>query len=137
MEKYKSADVATNFWATKISQPATFDNGDYSLAGLKTSMLAYTMLGGQNRPSLSEEQIDNFKQLLSNTIEEQLDARGFCSLEVDYEPQGILYQVADEAGIDRSLFPWKTMMDITEYYVKVSELGREYQFIYPVKQKIK
>ena len=40
---------------------------------------------------------------------------------VDYGPEGILYEVATETGIDSSLFPWKTTMKVTEDEVKVAE----------------
>lgn len=137
MEKYKSINVATNWWTEKITTPTAFNNGDNSRAGDMATMLAL-MLASQNRSNLSDKQVEDFKQLLGNAIEKQLDTRGYCSLEVDYEPEGILYEVAAETEIDSSLFPWKTTMKITKNEVKVSEgYGSEYQVIYPVKYKVK
>ena len=54
MEKHKSVDSATNWWAEKIQKPTMFDNGDRSHVGDMASMLAF-MLASQSRTNLSEE----------------------------------------------------------------------------------
>jgi hypothetical protein len=53
-------------------------------------------------------------------------------LSVDYDPDLILRDAAEKAGL-KTKFPWKTSMRLTDSYVTVSYgYGAEYVFFYPL-----
>lgn len=133
MEKLQSVEVAVEWWANKIQTPTVYDNGDTSKTGAMTSLLA-SMLASNARNGLNSEQIQKFKEILSNLIYQEIENYGFSTLTVDYQPQGILGEAAMVSQIDESLFPWKTNMSIYTEQVVVSEgYRKEYETIYPVK----
>ena len=111
--------VAVNWWANAIVNPK-FDNGDDSVAGEMTFLLAM-MVNSKN--SISKEQIAIFKKELAQLIIEKMDSSfvGECRLGVDFHPDRLLYTAAQKAGIDNNMgFPWKTNMRITKNNVSVS-----------------
>ena len=111
--------VAAKWWADKLRKtgPGNFDNGDDSSAGGFAMILA-TMLAIKSEPS--NESIDLFEEKLASTIKEHIETHGTLILSVDYGPDYILGNLANETGISTSRFPWKTTMWITENKVSVS-----------------
>ena len=102
MNKVVTKEVAeqiANWWADKICGRVKFDNGDDSETGFMTSMLA-TMLA---KPT-TDEQREKFVKALSGRIE----GKEYLMLSVDYHPDEILRESAEEAGISEGNFPWKT-----------------------------
>ncbi len=133
----ESAIVATEWWVEKISKPTWYDMGEPSRTGEMAGILAF-MLSSRMRENLREENVEDFRRKLLETIQKRVEERGTCTLNVDYAPYDILGEVAVATGIDSSLFPWKTHMSITKNEVKVSEgYGKEYKTIYPVKGIVK
>lgn len=121
------ADVACNWWIDAIDHP-TFDNGDTSDIGGFTMMFA--MLNHAQKPGLSEESKQRFKEALKKRIKMELLTRRSFSLSVDYGPDRILSDAASEAGIIAD-FPWKTHMRIDRDKITVScGYGAPYQTIF-------
>ena len=110
--------VAAKWWADKLRKvgPGNFDNGDSSTGGM--AMLLATMLAMESQTS--DEAIDLFEERLAETIKEQVEARGSMTLSVDYSPDYILGNLAQETGVSTSRFPWKTTMWIEKDNVSVS-----------------
>lgn len=117
--------AAVDWWGEAIRQ-AKFDNGDPSLAGGMTTMLA-NMLSRQH--PVTDEQVEAFKVALAPCIDKMLDGAdpedpSFGSysrtLGVDYGPDRALATAAKECGIDYSRFPCKTVMWINPGHVSVS-----------------
>lgn len=133
----ESAKIASNWWAEKIQKPTIYDNGDRSKIGDMSTLFAF-LLASNNRTGLSEESVELFKKTLENLIVTEIELFGSALVMVDYHPEGILREAASTAQINDSLFPWKTMMNVTEEEVKVSEgYGQRAVTIYPAKQKKK
>lgn len=112
--------VAVNWWANAIVNPK-FDNGDDKNTGTMAFFLAMMV---NSKSSISKEQIDIFKKELADIIVEEMEFswNGECSLDVDYQPDMLLYEAAREAGINSDMrFPWKTHMYISKDKVSVSE----------------
>lgn len=136
-DELKSVITATEWWVDKISHPTSFDNGSNSRDGEMASLFAI-MLASKSRANLRDDQIDNFRNVLKESIQKEIESHGVCSLTVDYGPEGVLGQVAVDTNVDGSLFPWKTHMSVTKDEVKVSEgYGKEYKTIYPIKGNVK
>ena len=95
------AEAAAKWWADQISGNVTFDNGDDSLTGSMCSAMASKLV----KP-VTEEQKNKFIEILTERIvTEQRDI-----LSVDYGPDMLLGESAEQAGISESNFPWKTVM---------------------------
>ena len=113
-----AANAAATWWANKVCSP-TFDNGDSSDGGV-TSMLG--MLSASLTPYPSNIQLTKMIEVLGAKIDERLAKHpeyGF-TLHVDYGPDPMLYEVANEVGISTNRFPWKTTMWINLNYVTAS-----------------
>ena len=111
--------VAAKWWADKLRKvgPGNFDNGDSSSTGGMAMLLA-TMLAMDSHPS--DEAIDLFEERLADTIKEHVEAYGSMTLSVDYGPDYILGNLAQETGVSTNGFPWKTTMWIEKDKVSVS-----------------
>lgn len=123
--------VAAKWWADKIRNvgPGNFDNGDTSLSGGITMVLA-TMLAMDSEPS--GKTIDLFEEKLANTIKEHVETHGTMTLTVDYVPDQILGRLAKETGVSPNVFPWKTTMWIKNNHVSVSSgYGNTSKTIFP------
>lgn len=128
--KIKSVEIATDWWINKISNPTMFSNGANDRGSEIAGMFAF-MLARNTSSELSKQQIANFKEDLSTTIEDDIKAKGYCELSTDYAPEGTLAEVAERTEISNSVFPWKTNMEVTFDYVKVSDgYGKSYETIY-------
>ena len=106
--------VAVDWWGNAIQSPK-LDNG----ADINPILM---MLLSKNSRSYSEEEIKVFKDSLAKDILDELQNYGYCSLSVDYSPCEILYRAGEKIGLDGMTgYPWKTMMNISEDIVEVSE----------------
>ena len=122
--------LAAEWWANKIQRPR-FDNGDNSKESEIAGFLAL-LLASDSRKDLDDEKIENFKNVLSTKIQLELIERGICQLDVDYYPEGVLYDAAVEVSVSEDLFPWKTCMRVTNETIEVQEgYGKPYKEIYP------
>ena len=128
---------AVNWWIEKIDNPNSFDNGDNSKKGQMANMLAM-LLAVQSKNKLEKEQLEIFKDSLTEQVEYTLNLRGECILRTDYEPMWQLQKAAQLAQIDDSVFPWKTTMKINKDKIEVSEgYKKPYETIYKVKDNTK
>lgn len=108
-----TAKLTAKWWRKKIEKNH-HDNGDPScgLAGIMADMIAMN-----NRPS--EEQLNKFEEVLTKIITEKTN--NYIYLDCDYGPCGDLALAAKEAGIDSSVFPWKTVTTTEENKVEVRD----------------
>lgn len=121
------AEAACNWWIDAITHPK-FDNGDSSEIGGITMMLA--MLNHIQKPVLSDDVKQRFKESLKKRIKMELLTRISVSLSVDYGPDDILSAAASESGIIAD-FPWKTHMRIERDKISVScGYGAPYNIIF-------
>lgn len=103
MEKAKvSHEIATKvaeWWADKVCGDVKFDNGDPSLSGLFAAGLASSMV---------EEVTAEQRQKFIDAIVSRIEGKEELYLCVDYSPCKILVEAANESGISKNNFPWKT-----------------------------
>lgn len=95
-------EVAVTWWANAIANPK-FDNGDPSLAGGMSMMLAMDL-----KESISEYKIGKFKEELKKKLGDGKVVR--WGLNVDYGPDRTLYEAMSAASILTTNAPWKTNM---------------------------
>ena len=106
------AQISAGWWADKVSHPK-FDNGDGAnvLAGIMASMSVNP---------LNDELRTKFIKALSETIATRLEhGERKVILDVDYGPCRELSQAAEQSGVSRNNFPWKTVMWISEHHIAV------------------
>lgn len=123
--------VAAKWWADKLRNvgPGNFDNGDSSSTGGMAMILA-TMLAMDTQSS--EEAIILFEKRLAETILDQVEQHGSMVIRVDYGPDYILSDLAQETGVSPNGFPWKTTMWIVKDKVTVSAgYGAPRKVIFP------
>ena len=132
MEKFESIEVATNWWIQKIQTPSVYYNGDASAASEIESFITF-LVTHYYRKLLNQEQIDIFKEILSNLIQKEIEEKGFCHLDVDDKPYGILEKARSASKINKILFPWKTKMQVYQDKVILMQAegyGRKIDTIY-------
>lgn len=133
------ASQAAAWWRQTIEGPgylSKFDNGDRSKAGELAQVMA--SMAALRTPRLEPSRFEHFEQLLQELVftrlwREQVPATPYSLvLRVDYGPEDVLREVAQEAGVTG--FPWKTTMwvcwaaDPANCYVEVrAGYGRETQ----------
>ena len=128
---------AVNWWIEKIDNPNSFDNGDSSKEGQMANMLAI-LLAAKTKNKIEKEQIEIFRDSLTEKLENTMNLYGECKLYTDYEPMWELQEAAQLAQIDDSVFPWKTKMKISKDKIEVSEgYGKPYETIYKANDKTK
>lgn len=123
--------VAAEWWANKLRHigPKHFDNGDDSTTGGYAMMMA-TVLAMEDQAS--NEAIKMFEKRLAEEIKEHVKENGSMILSVDYAPDDVLGNIADECDIAPNGFPWKTTMRIKEDRVSVSYgYGAPEKIIFP------
>jgi hypothetical protein len=115
------ATAAADWWVKKLHSKVR-DNGDANCNML--GMWAISKI-----PSPTTEQCDIFRNALVSFIGHELGCgKRFITLCCDYDPDTYLRTAADEANIERSLFPWKTTMKI--YGTDFIEVGDGYRSPY-------
>ena len=81
-------------------------------------MMMATMLAIDSAPS--EDAIDAFEKRLAEFIKATVEKNSSMSLSVDYYPDYNLGTIVKETGVNPSVFPWKTTMNIDSDRVDVS-----------------
>jgi len=121
MKEFKSAEIATNWWADKILDGSSKDAGFNDEQFMESLMFLLSSIESANK--LTFEQIEIFKTELKNSINHELNNWDSVHLKVDYNPEGLLKEAATKAKINcgvGSSFPFKTFMIVTKDNVKVS-----------------
>lgn len=111
----KAVDVAASWWASTLATKLKFDNGDSS--SLSKMVWKAQMRLALKTPIPSEDTILAFKEILSRKIKKSLLSQYYPSIgrvvvKVDYHPDRILKEAADEAKLIVE-FPWKTTMEVS------------------------
>lgn len=104
-------EKAVSWWAGKLLDHQPHSNGDDSFTSVTACFLA-----DMAQQDITLDQVNAFKAALTKSIEEyakSIPAFGF-SIGSDYGPCKMLADAADEAGISRANFPFKTTMFFTE-----------------------
>ncbi|MVN77719.1 hypothetical protein GO988_15405 [Hymenobacter sp. HMF4947] len=124
------AQQAAAWWRKRLEGHgylSDFDNGDHSRAGETAQLMA--SMAALRTPRPEPSRLEGFEQLLRELVvtrlwREPVPARAYSLvLSVDYGPEGLLREVAQEAGVTG--FPWKTTMwvcwaaDPAQCYVEV------------------
>ena len=125
-EKREIAQVAAKWWADKLRYGTVQNNGE----DMQSLMMTLLSMRGSKR---NEEDIQRFEDVLAELIDQQLAMRGGAYLRVDYHPEGLLRDAAEEANIDVSFaLPVKTSMRVDSGTVMVAEgYGAEEKQLYP------
>ena len=105
---------AASWWGNKLKGNIRHDNGSDDDASKMAGFLADMM----TTPS-SDDTIDKFEKILVEKILEENS--NYVDLYVDYHPDRVLAEAANEAGIDEMSFPWKTGVHIRNDKVTVSD----------------
>lgn len=109
----KASQIAAQWWADVIRDPK-FDNGDRSPSSMTLFSMAKACV-----QDLTEDQRKSFLSVLTFVVSEKLRMGGPVSLDVDYQPTGLLSKVAEETEIPETNFPIKTRMEIEDGFVSV------------------
>lgn len=111
--------AAGAWWAFALRDP-NFDNGDDSTAGAMAQNLAQILSEGNPQEASS---LEIFAGKLASKVNEALARAGDwgISVRVDYHPDIMLSEAADEANltIPMMAWPWKTNMSVTASRVSV------------------
>lgn len=129
----KEIEVAVEWWASQLREVPIMDNGDF----LQSAMLGFL---AEPRETITEEQIEMFKESLTHQLEEQYKDHWndphvgsyWRAIGVDYDPDHALIQACDDAKIEWvHRFPVKTMMWVNPKQVSVKVgYGASLQVIY-------
>ena len=144
MTKNQAIITAVNWWADKINNPEPHSNGDNSPISIFACLFA-----DMRQEKLTELQLMEFRAKLAELIGRQIErdiemyhSRVMVILCCDYDPCAMLFDAAQQAGISKSNFPYKTNMiiestDDGKYFtVKVSDGYRQpYVELYPVNEE--
>lgn len=88
-------EKAVSWWAGKLIDNKPHSNGDDSFTSVATCFLA-----DMGRQSITLDQLNTFKKVLSERIEERMKEEPFdIELGCDYGPYAMLADAASEAGI--------------------------------------
>lgn len=112
MEKTSEmAMCAAKWWADKLRGKPMHDNGDRTGQSVVAMLLADVIAMQHNA---EEPQFSRFQEILAIKIQKEIEKGWYhqISLGCDYGPCFILKNAAEEAGIDGSVFPFKTSMHI-------------------------
>lgn len=117
-----TVEKAVNWWVNRITGNEAHDNGDNSFASVMSCVMA-----DLGRKKITTEQINIFKENLSEYIAERYKDFGRLELYCDYGPGVGLSESADAAGINYLNFPFKTGMSISDNIIRVSNgYGKPY-----------
>lgn len=123
---HDAAVVAAEWWSKKIGGEIHHDNGDNSPLNNLAMLMADS---AQQKPT--EAQINTFKTSVIKGIEQYPLRSGEIDIYCDYGPGLILRDAAEEAGINKMNFPYKTGMYVSEKEVRVKEgYGMPYETIW-------
>lgn len=131
----QAAIDAAKWWTKAISKPNlnSFCNGDRKSDGSLMMMMIRCLDAKQN--SATEEQLEQFSNLLSQRIEDELSKSSKVELDCEYGPDYILGETAEEVGINTCIFPIKRRMTVTSDSVEVKDgYDADWVQIYPDKK---
>lgn len=122
----ETSKVAAKWWADKLRYGTVQNNGE----DMQSMMMTLLAMHGSK---FDGNDINEFERVLAELIDCDIDSRGSAYLRVDYHPEGVLREAADEVNIDVSFkLPVKTSMRVSEEEVTVSEGYRsEEKQLYP------
>lgn len=69
----------------------------------------------------SKEQLITFEKALAKLIKDELKTKNEVIVKVDYDPNELLLNAAKEAGISKTVFPWKTIVWVKDNKVTVRD----------------
>jgi len=101
------ARAAAHWWAERADGTAHHDNRGGDLVSIFAGILADTM----NEPPKNGA-LERFEEILAEKIMTAESPYEWRSIWVDYAPERILAEAAEEAGISCNNFQWKTGMYI-------------------------
>ena len=118
--KKETAQKAAKWWADQLRTKPKLDNGDDSLAGILTSVVAYR-LQEKEYENRKFEDANKFEIALAEILELENDERGVI-LSVDYNPDYLLSKAIKNVNINvgQTRLPWKTTMWITKNKIEVA-----------------
>lgn len=122
------ARAAAHWWAERVDGTAHHNNRGGDLASVFAGILADTM----NEPP-KVGALERFEEILAEKIMTAKYRMMRQSIWVDYGPDKILAEAAEEAGISCNNFPWKTGMyiDLEKGEITVRIALGEPKKIYP------
>ena len=111
--------AVVNWWVNAIGLGAKRDIG---LSNSESDGIASVLMlmAASQEQSPTDENIETFKKVLSNFVEECLDNGEDIILSTDYTPDYMWNDILSESGISGTFFPMKTTMWISNGKVKVS-----------------
>lgn len=120
-EVRQATTVAAKWWTEAIGNPTpnSFCNGDRRSNESFMIMMMGHMRAMEN--AATEEQLEQFCNLLAQRIENELATSSRVELDCDYGPDNILGETAEEVGIDVCVFPFKRRMHVTKDSVEVKD----------------
>ena len=113
--KEEALKAASKWWSEVVTNPE-FDNGDTSLTGGMTMIMA-----NQLKEGVTQEQKEKFEEALFEVLKEKIkEDWDYFSFRSDYGPDGNLYKAFKRSGISEHNSPWKTDMILKKEKVLVS-----------------
>lgn len=115
----RQMETAVQWWGEKVRGGATHNNGADSFQSFMAMMMADSLTKPQD-----DDKIEKFKSLLREAFyftDFNFRTHDLITLSCDYNPDYILADCAEEAGINEFNFPWKTTMRFRDGGVQVSE----------------
>lgn len=118
------SEVAAKWWVNKLRSifagQANYNNGVPGVLGI------YVATGQAEEASATTpnpENLDKFEKLLAEEIRNQIPTAfmGELILSVDYNPDGILLELAKKCQISTKGFPYKTTMWIKEKQILLKD----------------
>lgn len=111
--------AAAMWWAEQIGAPihkaSTMDASDPDREYGEFVFMAMQVVSA--RHPVTDGQGEAFVEALAPVIDGALEQTNWLSLGVDYGPDLMLANAAEQVGVDLSRFPFKTHMSITPMYV--------------------
>ena len=114
----ENANKTAQWWTDQLKSPSVkLDNGTSDV-----SLLAVLSFCGPKSSNYTDEQLNTFRSHLVEYIESELAEDEDCMISVDYNPDQILEEAANLAGITLGGqdLPWKTWTRTSRYEVRLS-----------------
>jgi len=113
-------EIAARWWRESLHKPQFDNGGDGDAAALKMIVAL--------PETLSPQVLNIFEHKLTDAIREALQESDEVALSVDYGPEGLLEQVAEDAALYTGRWNWKTRMIVTATEIRVKRgYGQPYR----------
>ena len=106
-------EIAVRWWMDALKNPTFKDDKD----GAEISTAFMFVKIAQRLNPVSEDKIKLFGDNLRNILQNTRNRTILCT---DYDPDDILSEALEKAGIKDAVMPWKTTMWMLENTVKVA-----------------